>query len=1133
MGSNECNICGGTFKYENGKWRCINCRSYRAEDITDDEEISLSNAGQLLRKGDFTNAEESYRDIVRRYPNSPEAHWGLVLSRHYIKFEDDGNGNKLPTCYAATMKSFLDDKDYLAAVEHAGREQKEDYKEKAGVIERNRQEWAEKASKEPDYDVFLSYKDADKENGGGRTQDSIDVERLYNRLKDKGYNVFYSRITLKDKAGEKYEPYIYHALNTASVMVVYGSKPEYFESTWIKNEWTRYQKLMRDGEKVDDSLIVACKNMDPSELPSVLRSLQALDANSKTFYEDLVKKIKIIKASPTERKKGDSFSARKPSGEVENARKNIIDAAESVYRKSGSRHCSAKASELESLLQYSMLQIALSDRDFDKKEAEMIAGIALKDDLFRHLKDTCNGIDNWEGLYRASAEKRGKVMTNLRDDMERIADRFVSAAQKMTDLDEADRYLSSMKQSWDTILDAVINADGVRSAQEMGNGCLIVDMLDDAQENIQKRRPKKASRKPLSVGTKKFIRFIAIFLIAAAAIGAVFMWGISFYKRQTLSYREITGGYEVYCSSEYEGGSTLTIPSTHDGQKVIAVASSGFRDRTEIKSVILPDTIQSIGKDAFSGCTNLENISFPEGLRKIGSRAFAETGIEEAELSAAISSFGTGVFSGCRQLTTVVFQEGIEAIAESTFRGSAVKSVTLPSTIRTIGENAFSGCTQLKSVTLPSGLETIADEAFSGSGLETLFLPETVKTVGNDAFGNCAKLNIIKIAQDNSVPSTWAKTWNDGTDAAIGFVYCCNLDCASADDMDSCTVYFDPANPLAFPVPTRQGYSFRGWLNEETTVSDSEGNLLSAEIINGFCTLTPEWEALVNRITFNANGGKGTMGKLSILSDQSCKLLTNQFTREGYTFLGWSSSKDASKATYTDGATYKIGTDSVTLYAVWKANENRIIFHANGGKGSMESQVVLSDHSAALTANRYTRDGYSFLGWAVANNTGVATYADGASFTMGTKSVTLYAVWIKSGGTTTLRSNSEQNSVVITGQGAYTDTIKPGLNVKDLIDNGFSKVLITVSFDCSEIDDGYQDVEICSIGGKSLASGTVEHGSGLFPNKTWGTEKCSFTVSLSDLASDGSFVIKWSAHGKLDNDWKLGHTEITVEALRK
>ena len=138
-------------------------------------------------------------------------------------------------------------------------------------------------------------------------------------------------------------------MSTASVMIVYGSKAEYFESTWIKNEWTRYLKLMREGKKADGSLIVAYKDMSPSELPRRLAELQGLDADSKTFYTDVARQIEKIKASPIEKSKSDSFSPQKPVQEVENARYEILDAVEQIYRKNGLQKCNSEASRFEVL----------------------------------------------------------------------------------------------------------------------------------------------------------------------------------------------------------------------------------------------------------------------------------------------------------------------------------------------------------------------------------------------------------------------------------------------------------------------------------------------------------------------------------------------------------------------------------------------------------------------------------------------------------------------------------------------------------------------------------------------------------------------------------------------------------------
>ena len=296
MSANICNICGANLIYKDGKWVCPACGAFKTEEISNEEVTLLYNAAQKLRLASFDDAEEAYRDIIAKYPENSEAHWGLVLSKYGIKYEDDYDGKKLPTCYATSIESVLTDKDYLDAVRLCkDKYQKEYYIEQGKVLEKIRVEWLEKASKEPKYDVFLCFKDSDKLNKMERTDDSIEVADLYTHLSSLGYKVFYSRESLRDKVAEKYEPYIYNALNTAAVMIVYGSKIEYFSSVWMKNEWTRYVRRLREGLKIEGSLVIACDGVNPGELPRPLNQMQVLDARKKTFYGDLEAHIaKII-----------------------------------------------------------------------------------------------------------------------------------------------------------------------------------------------------------------------------------------------------------------------------------------------------------------------------------------------------------------------------------------------------------------------------------------------------------------------------------------------------------------------------------------------------------------------------------------------------------------------------------------------------------------------------------------------------------------------------------------------------------------------------------------------------------------------------------------------------------------------
>ena len=294
MSHNICNICGANYEYRNGRWVCPACGAYKQEELSNEEATLLYNAAQKLRLCDFDEAEKAYTDIIEKYPKNPNGYWGRLMSRYGIKYEEDFDGKRIPTCYAASIESVLSDKDYLTAVELADDDTKEYYRKQAEYIERVRKEWVEKARHEKPYDVFICYKDSDSLNGNERTKDSIVAQELYIHLTEQGYRVFFSRESLRGKVGEKYEPYIFNALSTAKVMLVYGSSSEYISSTWVKNEWTRYEKHLQAGEKKANSLIVACDGFSPAELPKVLSSMQCFDATKHSFYTDLDAVLKRI-----------------------------------------------------------------------------------------------------------------------------------------------------------------------------------------------------------------------------------------------------------------------------------------------------------------------------------------------------------------------------------------------------------------------------------------------------------------------------------------------------------------------------------------------------------------------------------------------------------------------------------------------------------------------------------------------------------------------------------------------------------------------------------------------------------------------------------------------------------------------
>ena len=297
---NKCKICGGTVSRKGNLITCDYCGNRWISDETDDlHAVEWANAWQALRDNDFEKAAELFEAISGKEPENYEAFWGKALAQNGIVYVTELNENKrTPTCNNITAHSFLNDENVKRALALAPADIADTYREQAEKIERIRAEWYEKASHEPAYDVFLSYKDSDAEHGIERTQDSVDAQDLYNALTAEGYKVFFSRVSLRGKVSEQYEPYIYNALKTAPVMIVFGEKAEYFRSPWIKNEWGRFRNRIESGEKHKNSLVVVYKNMNPNELPVVLKSRQCLNAADITFLPDLLRHIqKVIEQS--------------------------------------------------------------------------------------------------------------------------------------------------------------------------------------------------------------------------------------------------------------------------------------------------------------------------------------------------------------------------------------------------------------------------------------------------------------------------------------------------------------------------------------------------------------------------------------------------------------------------------------------------------------------------------------------------------------------------------------------------------------------------------------------------------------------------------------------------------------------
>ena len=291
----KCKMCGGDIEISADKTfgTCEYCGSTMTLPKTDDDQrLSLFNRGTHLRRnGEFDKAAAIYERLIGENDADAEAHWNLLLCRYGIEYvQDPASGERIPTCHRASFDSILNDVDYQAARKYSDGVARSLYEKEAQRIAALQKDILAISQKETPFDVFICYKESDE--NGKRTKDSALAQDIYYQLTDAGYKVFFARITLEDKLGQEYEPYIFAALHSAKVMVVVGTKPEYLNAVWVKNEWSRYLALMRTDRS---RLLIPCyRDMDPYDMPEELSMLQSQDMGKIGFIQDLIRGVKKV-----------------------------------------------------------------------------------------------------------------------------------------------------------------------------------------------------------------------------------------------------------------------------------------------------------------------------------------------------------------------------------------------------------------------------------------------------------------------------------------------------------------------------------------------------------------------------------------------------------------------------------------------------------------------------------------------------------------------------------------------------------------------------------------------------------------------------------------------------------------------
>ena len=328
--------------------------------------------------------------------------------------------------------------------------------------------------------------------------------------------------------------------------------------------------------------------------------------------------------------------------------------------------------------------------------------------------------------------------------------------------------------------------------------------------------------------------------------------------------------------------------------------------------VTIPDSVTSIGYDAFEGCAGLTSVTIPDSVTSIGYSAFRDcTGLTSVTIPDSVTSIGDRAFSYCTGLT----------------------SVTIPDSVTSIGNYAFEGCAALTSVTIPDGVTSIGSSAFEGcAGLTSIIIPGSVTDIGEQAFYNMALFS-----EDGTTPLEHTSEELSGHSFAgtyegmvrNGHTVTYEVDGGSSSAPTQPIIGKGQVFIIASYEGTKAGHTFAGWgegdnvyeTGDEYTVEDSD------------VILTAIWNINQYTIAFDSTGGT-EVG--SITQDYDTEVtLPSAPTKSGYTFKEWSPALPETMP----------ATD-VTLTAIWTVDEYVITFDSTGGT---EVGSITQDYDTEVT----------------------------------------------------------------------------------------------------------------------------------------------------------------------------------------
>lgn len=1042
----KCKMCGGTLEINENQSvaTCDYCGMQQTLPKLDDEKRAnmYDRANHFRRNNEFDKAMSIYEQILSEDNTDAEAYWSLVLCHYGIEYvEDPSTHKRVPTVNRAQFTSIFDDDNYKSAIANADMYQKIVYEEEAKAINEIQKGILAISQKEEPFDVFICYKETD--SNGRRTQDSVLANDLYYQLKNEGFKVFFSRITLEDKIGSAYEPYIFAALNSAKVMVVLGTKPEFFNAVWVKNEWSRYLALVKQskGKKV---LIPAYRDMDPYDLPQEFSHLQAQDMSKLGFMQDLIRGIKKI--APLSKPETTQKETVVVGGGTANAAPLLQRAfmfIEDGDWESADEYCE-KVLDIEPQNARAYLGKLMIDIKCKKKE------------LLKEQDRPFDNNANYQKAYRFADEKFKAELAeiiefiNNRNENNRLASIYARAmslldnATTYHDYDEAAKVFETIP-NWkdakqkatecheksdsikDDVYDRAMAASEEKTIESLSSAISLFEQIliwKDAETLLNGCR-NELSQERIYVEAKAKLANATTYKDCISAEEA--FTSIEGWKDSLLLAREAGAKAETIRDDIYYRAKSLM--DEFDIEKIktsISLFKSipGWRDSDEL--------ISSCNK-------KLAEVEAVEAAYRQAQRDMNYGTLARMEAAKKFFDTNSG-YKNCQELArtcALKIEEKNKALAIQAEKKKKAKKITIISlssiaaiavvivllvtliiptiqynnALGLMEEGKYNNARQILvsldgfnesegKIAIIDSMDEINDKDYDTAIKNILSANEKVNIKYNFNGGSSSSSDSITLntlSEYSSLITPQKEGYRFVEWDLEGYSYSkdnsiqINVSAVWTDGhfityelnggiANNPSIYHKDGAAVTLNNPTRDGYTFIGWTG--TDLTDLTMNVTIPAGSYGDREFTANWEANEYTFTLNANGGKVSQTTLKADYDSNYTLPTP--TKDYYTFAGW---YDGS--TKYDNNTWKKAAN-VTLTAKWTPISYSITYNLNGGTNSSQNTNSFTVESSKITLKDATKKGYTFKGWySDSGLTSKVTEIGSGSHS----NVTLYAKW--------------------------------------------------------------------------------------------------------------------------------------------